>query len=70
MAGNLHSQGRFAQAEPLFEKALEIHRRLLTDNHPSTATSYNNVAGNLGSQGKFAQAEPLFEKGSRSAAAC
>jgi tetratricopeptide (TPR) repeat protein len=61
-AGALFAQGKYAQAQPLYEKALEIRRRLLTDDHPDTAQSYNNVAGNLNAQGKYAQAQPLFEK--------
>ena len=62
MATNLNAQGKYAQAQPLFEKALEIRRRLLTDDHPNTADSYNNLAANLNAQGKYAQAQPLFEK--------
>ena len=37
LAYNLDAQGKYAQAQPLYEKALEIHRRLLTDDHPDTA---------------------------------
>ncbi len=62
VAFNLNAQGKYAQAQPLYEKALEIRRRLLTDHHPDTAESYNNVAMNLNSQGKYAQAQPLYEK--------
>ena len=62
MALNLNAQGKYALAQPLFEKALEIRRRLLTDDHPDTALSYNNVAFNLSAQGKDALAQPLFEK--------
>ena len=62
MALNLWSQGKYALAQPLYEKALEIRRRLLSDDHPETANSYNNVALNLNAQGKYAQAQPLFEK--------
>ena len=58
----LWTQGKYAQAQPLFEKALEIDRRLLTDDHPDTADSYNNLAMNLNDQGKYAVAQPLFEK--------
>ena len=58
----LWGQGKYAAAQPLFEKVLEIRRHLLTDDHPDTATSYNNVAVNLGPQGKYAQAQPLLEK--------
>ena len=61
-AETLNAQGKYAQAQPLFEKALEIRRRLLTDDHPDTAASYNNLAVNLNAQGKYAQAQPLFEK--------
>ncbi len=61
-AETLTAQGKYAQAQPLFEKALEIRRRLLTDDHPDTAESYNNVADNLNAQGKYAQAQPLYEK--------
>ncbi len=62
MAYNLNAQGKYAAAQPLYEKALEIRRRLLTDDHPDTATSYNNLAVNLNAQGKYAQAQPLYEK--------
>jgi tetratricopeptide (TPR) repeat protein len=58
----LRAQGKYAQAQPLFQKALEIRRRLLTDDHPDTALSYNNLAFNLKAQGKYAQAQPLYEK--------
>jgi CHAT domain-containing protein/tetratricopeptide (TPR) repeat protein len=59
---NLNAQGKYAAAQPLLEKALEIRRRLLTDDHPLTAESYNNLAGNLNDQGKYVAAQPLFEK--------
>jgi tetratricopeptide (TPR) repeat protein len=58
----LYHQGKYAQAQPLYEKALEIRRRLLTDDDPETATSYNNLALSLNSQGKYAQAQLLFER--------
>jgi len=60
-AVSFNAQGNYAQAQRLFEKSLEIRRRLLTDNHPYTAQSYNNVAYNLDAQGKYAQAQPLYE---------
>ncbi len=61
-AERLDAQGKYAQGQPLAEKALEIRRRLLTDDNPDTARSYNNLAINLNAQGKYAQAQPLFEK--------
>jgi len=57
-----YAQRKFARALPLLEKALEIQRRLLTDNHPDTAQSYTNLAVNLGQQGKYAEAQSLHEK--------
>ena len=33
-ADSLNTQGKYAAAQPLYEKALEIKRRLLTDDHP------------------------------------
>ena len=62
MADNLNFQGKYAQAQPLFEKALDIRRRLPTEDHPETAQSYSKLARCLAEQGKFAQAEPLFKK--------
>jgi tetratricopeptide (TPR) repeat protein len=58
----LNAQGRYAAAEPLLEKALEIRRRLLTDDDPDTSASYGNLAYSLWKQGKYSQAQPLFEK--------
>jgi tetratricopeptide (TPR) repeat protein len=57
----LEAQGRYPAAQPLYEKALDVTRRLLTDDHPDTARSYNNLAGNLNAQGRYAQAQPLYE---------
>ncbi len=62
LAHNFSSQGQYAQAGPLYEKALEIRRRVLTDDHPDTAQSYNNLATNLGAEGEHARAQPLYEK--------
>ncbi|MGO9465624.1 MAG: tetratricopeptide repeat protein [Isosphaeraceae bacterium] len=42
----LSQQGKYAAAQPLYEKALEIYRRRLGDDHPRTAGSYNSVAAN------------------------
>ena len=57
-----YDQGKDAEAEPLFQKALEIRRRVLGEDHPNTANSYNGVAYNLNAQGKTAEAQPLYQK--------
>jgi tetratricopeptide (TPR) repeat protein len=61
-AASLHARGRYAQAQPLYEKALEIRRRLLGENYPATAASYNNVGVNLHHLGNYVQAQSLNEK--------
>ena len=60
-AGTLLDQGKYALAQPLFEKALDTCRRLLTDEHPDTASNYNDLAVDFARQGKPARAQPLFE---------
>ena len=62
IAYNLDAQGRYGEAEPLYQKALEISKRELGEDHPDTAMSYNNVAYNLNAQGRYDEAEPLFRK--------
>jgi tetratricopeptide (TPR) repeat protein len=61
-AATLMNQGKYPEAQALLEKVLEIHRRLLTEDHPDTASSYNNVAYNLKFQRKYAQAQRLYVK--------
>ena len=61
-AETLSSRGQYVQAQPLYEKVLDIHGRLLTDDHPAAAQSYNDLAICLEEQGKYAQARPLYEK--------
>jgi len=58
----LVAQGKYAQAQPLLEKALETFRRLITDDHPQTARTYDRLATILKAQGKYAQAQPLLKK--------
>jgi len=65
-ATTLNAQGKYAQAQPLFEKALEIRRRLLTDDHPYTAQSYNNLAMNLNAQGKYLEARDRWLNAAKS----
>ncbi len=61
-AATLADQGKYALAQPLYEKSLEINRRLLTDNHPDTAAAYFDLAYILKSQGKYTLAQSLYEK--------
>ena len=45
----LHSfvQGRYAEAEPLYERALAVQEKALGPQHPAVANSLNDLAGNL-----------------------
>jgi tetratricopeptide (TPR) repeat protein len=61
------AQGQFADAEPLFVKALEARRRVLGEEHPHTLISMNNLAAVHMGQGQFAKAEPLFAEASAGA---
>ncbi|MGO9470697.1 MAG: tetratricopeptide repeat protein, partial [Isosphaeraceae bacterium] len=62
MAVALNAQAKYAEAQPLFEKSIEIFRRVLTDDHPVCAMQYCRVAQNLGALGKYARAQQFFEK--------
>jgi CHAT domain-containing protein len=55
-------RGPAPEAGPLLQKALDIRRQVLGEDHPDTARSYNNLAMNLHAQGKYAEAGPLLQK--------
>jgi len=57
-----NSQGKLAQAEPLYQEALAMSKRLFSDDHPDVAQSLNNLAFLYQSQGKLAQAESLCQE--------
>ena len=61
-AVSLAREGKPAEALAHLEEALAIRRRLLTDDHPYTAISYENLGSFLSIQGKHAEAQPHFEK--------
>jgi tetratricopeptide (TPR) repeat protein len=52
----------YAQARPLFERALAIREKVLGPEDTATATSLNNLAGLLHDQGDLVGAQPLFER--------
>jgi tetratricopeptide (TPR) repeat protein len=52
----------YAQARPLYERALAISEKALGAEHPDTATSLNNLALLLKSQGDYDGARPLYER--------
>ena len=56
------NQGKYEQAEPLYQRALAIRERVLGAEHPDTARSLNNLALLYRNQGKDEQAEPLYQR--------
>ena len=56
------SQSRYADAEPLYRRALAIWEKTLGRDHHDTALSLNNLALLYTQQGRFAQAEPLYQR--------
>jgi hypothetical protein len=61
-AQQLEAQGRYREAKPLRERILPVSRKVLGEEHPYTAGSYNSLAVNLYSQGQYAAAAQLHEK--------
>ncbi len=54
--------GLYPEAQRQVERALELRRQSLGDNHPDTLISMNSLASLYESQGKIALAEPLYLK--------
>ncbi|CAN0005428.1 unnamed protein product [Ectocarpus sp. 6 AP-2014] len=62
-AGRLFElQGKYTEAEPLYEQAAAINVAVLGPEHPRVATDLNNRAGLLRAQGKYGEAEPLYAR--------
>jgi CHAT domain-containing protein/Tfp pilus assembly protein PilF len=55
-------QGRYADAEPLFKRSLDIAEKASGPNHPEFAGSLDNLASLYIHQGRYADAEPLIKR--------
>jgi CHAT domain-containing protein/tetratricopeptide (TPR) repeat protein len=55
-------QGRLAEAEPLFKRALKMREKALRAGDPDIAQSLNNLAALYRAQGRLAEAEPLYKR--------
>jgi tetratricopeptide (TPR) repeat protein len=53
------NQGRYGEAEPLYQRALAIREKALGPDHPSTVLSVRNYALFLRERGRAAEAEKL-----------
>jgi tetratricopeptide (TPR) repeat protein len=61
----LFAEGKYQEAIPLAEKAVEIARRLRGPEDPDTATSLNDLGLLYKIIGEYAKAEPLYQEGLR-----
>ena len=59
LALSYKSQGKYAEAELLYKKSLQIRE---SKSHPDVAESLNNLAGLYYSQVNYAEAEPLYQR--------
>lgn len=62
VAFHLENRARYAEAEPLYQQALEIRKEVSGEKHPATATCLNNLADLYRVQGRYEEAEPLFRQ--------
>src|SRR5262249_42277990 len=62
LAALYKAQSRYADAEPVYKRALAIQEKTLGPDHPDVATSLNNLADLYEDQGRYAEAEPLFQR--------
>ena len=62
VALRLDGLARYAEAEPLYRRALEIDEASYGPDHPDVATDLNNLAGLLEATNRLSEAEPLFRR--------
>jgi tetratricopeptide (TPR) repeat protein len=57
-----HARGRYAEAEPLYRRALAIWEKAQGSDHPDVATAVNNLAELYLARGRYVDAEPLLRR--------
>jgi tetratricopeptide (TPR) repeat protein len=62
LAAVYSTQEKYAEAEPLYRRALEILERGEGAEQPDTATSLNNLAVLYDTQGRYSEAEALYRR--------
>ncbi len=58
----LYRQGKYADAEKVAQRALNVAEKTFPTNHPTVAIALNNLAFLYEAQGKYAEAEPLYKR--------
>ncbi len=59
MASLYNAQGKYAEAEPLYKRALPIDEKALGPDHPHVATALENYAALLHKTGRSAEATKM-----------
>ncbi len=62
LAQTYDDQGKYAEAEPLYQRALAIREKTLSAEHSDVAASLNNLAALYRAQGRYGEAEPLYQR--------
>ena len=57
-----YRQGKYAEAEPLYQRALHIREQQLGPEHPEVAYRSTDWQLSINEQGKYAEAEPLYQR--------
>ena len=57
-----NEQGDYPEAVSFYERAFEILKKSLPDNHPSLATSYNNIGAVYKNMGEYSKALSFYER--------
>ena len=55
-------QGKYGEAEGLFQRALAIREKALGRDHPDVAQTLNNLAAVYARQGRYGEAEGLYQR--------
>jgi len=62
LADTYSRQGKYRDAEVLFEQCLDKQKALLGESHPSTLMTMYNLANAYDHQGKYRDAEVLYKQ--------
>ena len=57
-----NNQGRYKEAEPLYRRSLAIEEKAVGRDHPSVASTLNNLAELYRALGRYKEAEPLYRR--------
>ncbi len=62
LAERYKEEGRYADAEPLYQRVLAINEKARGPDHPSVALALNDLAELYKEEGRYADADPLYKR--------